>query len=140
MTREFAVAFLSGLSLGMALTNVLYVLVLLWRSKIIMPHCTRPPRGWTCSREAGHDGPCAASPTTGIGVVIAIGVVLCVIRVVIGFTCEPAPMTMVDVFKDMAHVFMGALGVLAWTRSPLKPLFWFMAALEVVVATLQRVL
>jgi hypothetical protein len=22
--------------------------------------CTIPPKGWTCSREAGHEGPCAA--------------------------------------------------------------------------------
>lgn len=24
--------------------------------------CTRPPLGWVCTREAGHDGPCAAHP------------------------------------------------------------------------------
>lgn len=24
--------------------------------------CTKPPPGWVCSRDAGHDGPCAASP------------------------------------------------------------------------------
>lgn len=24
--------------------------------------CTRPPAGWECSREPGHDGPCAAYP------------------------------------------------------------------------------
>lgn len=23
--------------------------------------CTRPPPGWTCTRGAGHDGPCAAT-------------------------------------------------------------------------------
>lgn len=22
--------------------------------------CQRPPKGWTCSRTPGHDGPCAA--------------------------------------------------------------------------------
>jgi hypothetical protein len=22
--------------------------------------CTKPPKGWRCTREAGHDGPCAA--------------------------------------------------------------------------------
>lgn len=27
--------------------------------------CLRPPLGWSCSREAGHDGPCAASPAEG---------------------------------------------------------------------------
>jgi hypothetical protein len=24
--------------------------------------CQIPPEGWTCSRESGHDGPCAALP------------------------------------------------------------------------------
>lgn len=24
------------------------------------PHCTYPPEGWFCTRDAGHDGPCAA--------------------------------------------------------------------------------
>lgn len=24
--------------------------------------CTKPPRGWVCTREKGHDGPCAAMP------------------------------------------------------------------------------
>lgn len=27
--------------------------------------CEMAPRGWTCSRRAGHDGPCAASPDDG---------------------------------------------------------------------------
>lgn len=27
-----------------------------------MTTCTIPPKGWTCSRDAGHEGPCAASP------------------------------------------------------------------------------
>lgn len=26
------------------------------------PRCTRPPEGWACTREADHDGPCAAVP------------------------------------------------------------------------------
>lgn len=29
----------------------------------MVEHCTRPPEGWRCTREAGHDGPCAAEPT-----------------------------------------------------------------------------
>lgn len=29
-----------------------------------MSECKVPPPGWSCSRGAGHDGPCAASPTT----------------------------------------------------------------------------
>lgn len=24
--------------------------------------CTRPPKGWFCTREFGHEGPCAARP------------------------------------------------------------------------------
>jgi hypothetical protein len=28
----------------------------------LIEHCERPPDGWTCSREPGHDGPCAESP------------------------------------------------------------------------------
>lgn len=27
-----------------------------------MPKCQRAPVGWSCSRQAGHSGPCAASP------------------------------------------------------------------------------
>jgi hypothetical protein len=26
--------------------------------------CLKPPVGWQCNRGAGHDGPCAAVPTT----------------------------------------------------------------------------
>lgn len=26
--------------------------------------CTNPPEGWYCSREPGHQGPCAAHPAT----------------------------------------------------------------------------
>lgn len=26
--------------------------------------CTKPPEGWSCTRKAGHDGPCAAIPTS----------------------------------------------------------------------------
>ena len=26
--------------------------------------CTVPPPGWFCTRDAGHDGPCAAHPNT----------------------------------------------------------------------------
>lgn len=26
------------------------------------PKCHRPPKGWRCSREANHSGPCAAHP------------------------------------------------------------------------------
>lgn len=26
----------------------------------LVRHCDRPPPGWHCTREPGHDGPCAA--------------------------------------------------------------------------------
>ena len=26
-------------------------------------YCTKAPKGWNCSRIAGHNGPCAAEPT-----------------------------------------------------------------------------
>lgn len=29
---------------------------------LALPPCRVPPAGWTCSRGAGHPGPCAASP------------------------------------------------------------------------------
>lgn len=29
-----------------------------------MSECQIPPEGWVCSREEGHEGPCAASPDT----------------------------------------------------------------------------
>jgi len=29
-----------------------------------MTECTLPPSGWRCTREAGHDGPCAAVPSS----------------------------------------------------------------------------
>lgn len=28
--------------------------------------CDRPPVGWSCTRDAGHDGPCAAVPTSAL--------------------------------------------------------------------------
>lgn len=38
--------------------------------------CQKPPLGWTCSRYAGHDGPCAASPIVPTGMLTAIPEVL----------------------------------------------------------------
>lgn len=29
--------------------------------------CAIPPEGWSCSRTAGHDGPCAATPKSSEG-------------------------------------------------------------------------
>lgn len=34
------------------------------KHKAAVPICGIPPKGWQCSRAAGHDGPCAARPST----------------------------------------------------------------------------
>jgi hypothetical protein len=34
--------------------------------------CFKSPRGWECSREAGHEGPCAASPTSNPSIDLAL--------------------------------------------------------------------
>lgn len=31
-------------------------------SRLRQLQCRKPPAGWWCSREPGHDGPCAARP------------------------------------------------------------------------------
>jgi len=31
-----------------------------------MTHCDKAPEGWTCTRQADHDGPCAGWPTKTI--------------------------------------------------------------------------
>lgn len=36
--------------------------------------CTRPPAGWYCTREPGHDGPCPARPVDGATYVIHAGI------------------------------------------------------------------
>jgi hypothetical protein len=28
-----------------------------------LARCTKPPMGWSCSRDEGHEGPCAAAPS-----------------------------------------------------------------------------
>lgn len=33
------------------------------RSTVPFGRCDVPPAGWRCTREPGHDGPCAAVPT-----------------------------------------------------------------------------
>lgn len=32
------------------------------RARKAKPSCERPPHGWVCTREHGHEGPCAALP------------------------------------------------------------------------------
>lgn len=37
-----------------------------------MSRCTVPPAGWVCTRDAGHEGPCAAVPSVDPGRIIAL--------------------------------------------------------------------
>lgn len=49
-------------------------------------HCTVPPEGWSCSREPGHEGPCAASPV-GVNAKDAVDTLIAVLEE-IGYTQE----------------------------------------------------
>lgn len=53
--------------------------------------CDKPPAGWTCARDKGHDGPCAASQAiAGIPVVLDETLAPNEIRVVQGGRCSRA--------------------------------------------------
>jgi hypothetical protein len=64
-----------------------------------------------------------------------IALLLSVLRLAVAFTCVPATPTLVDVYKDLAHVYMGYL-LCSYRRYRL--LFWSMCALEVTVAVFSR--
>jgi hypothetical protein len=72
---------------------------------------------------------------------IAIGVVLAVIRIVMGATSEPEAFQLLQAYKDAAHIFMGGLGVAWWhmRQAWQWKLFWCLNAVEVAVAVLSRV-
>jgi hypothetical protein len=74
-----------------------------------------------------------------IPTMLALAILFAIVRVAIGLTCEPTHATLIDVFKDVVHVYMGVLGLLAWKASGLyRWLFWLLCVLEVSVAVLQR--
>lgn len=72
--------------------------------------------------------------------IIGIGTVLVMCRLWIGVTISPEPMLWVDVYKDLAHIFIGVLGTMWWYRreSWQWDLFWILNAVEVVVAIASR--
>lgn len=76
-------------------------------------------------------------------ILLAIAVLLAVGRIYIGFTVEPESPSLVDLYKDLAHVFIGGLGVLWWQFRKIDPLygilFWGLNAVEVTVAILSRI-
>ena len=73
--------------------------------------------------------------------VIAVGVVLAIIRIWMGFAVEPESPSWVDVYKDVAHLFIGGLAV-AWWHARHRwqwRLFWSLNVVEVAVAVLSRI-
>lgn len=72
---------------------------------------------------------------------IFIGLILAVIRIWMGINITPGAFDWTQVYKDMAHLFMGGLAV-AWWFNRYKwqwRLFWFLNAVEVAVAILSRI-
>lgn len=71
---------------------------------------------------------------------IITAVVLALGRLYIGLNIPPEPMSFSDVYKDVAHLYMGGLFVTARMKNKkwLWSLFWGLGALEVVIAVLSR--
>lgn len=71
---------------------------------------------------------------------IVIALILAVLRIIIGATNNPEAFAWVQVFKDIAHLFMGGLCVAMVLQKKRwqTMLFWSMNALEVAVAVLSR--
>jgi len=71
---------------------------------------------------------------------IAFAVALSAVRVWIGATVDPEPLSFVQVYKDIAHLFMGGLAV-AWWRDQEQwqwRTFWTLNAIELAVALISR--
>ena len=77
-------------------------------------------------------------------IVLALGAVLAVVRIYIGYAVAPAEASAVGAYEAIAHVFMGGLLVAAWNSAGSIAtnwrwqLFWALCVLEVVVAVLSR--
>lgn len=67
------------------------------------PACDRPPAGWRCSRESGHDGPCAAWPVEGRWVGLNVPCPDCKALPGVGCTGKPH-----RVREDVARATLGA--------------------------------
>ena len=75
-------------------------------------------------------------------IVVYIGILIAVARVIlIGSVATESP-TMFDIYKDMAHVFIGGLGATCLIRGKAWQwcLFWFLVSVEVTVAVVSRVM
>jgi hypothetical protein len=72
--------------------------------------------------------------------IATIGFVLVYLRIWIGINFEPEPFHLLQAYKDIAHVFIGGLGV-AWYYSKEHwqwHLFWFMCGVEITTAIITR--
>ena len=82
--------------------------------------------------------------TTNERILVSIAIVFAVLRVWIGMTISPEPMTWVAVYKDFAHIFIGILGTTwylyrdVYTADIAWMLFWALVGVEVTVAVASR--
>lgn len=81
------------------------------------------------------------NPIPGVSIlIIGLAVLTAVIRVYIGYTTTPGPMTWVEVYKDLAHMFIASLLTCLYLNKS-RLLLWVCLALivvEVSVATFSR--
>ena len=72
--------------------------------------------------------------------VLLFGAMLAIGRVWIGVSIPPESLTFVDLYKDVAHLFMGGLAVAWWFQRERWQwnLFWALNVIEVAVAVLSR--
>ncbi len=78
---------------------------------------------------------------TPMKITLLFGLALIIVRVWIGFSVPLESITFVDLYKDVAHLFMGGLAVAWWLQRNRWQwwLFWALNAVEVVVAVWSRI-
>ena len=85
-----------------------------------MKHCVVPPRGWYCTREAGHEGPCAAVPKTDWTMIDTLGqficaflVISCLVLFVYGIHYKAYIMAFSNLVLSLSNVILFRMG---WKR------------------------
>jgi len=71
---------------------------------------------------------------------LVFAVALAAVRIWMGFNVEPESFQWVQLYKDVAHLFMGGLFVAWWIKRQRWQwqLFWALNAVEVAVAVFSR--
>lgn len=71
---------------------------------------------------------------------LIVGIVIGILRIVIGMNFPPQTPDLVSVYKDIAHLFMGGLAVALYRdrKEWQSNLFWGLCFLEVLAAILSR--